>query len=88
MIGILVLTLLALVFGIIITNIDKKLPNNTEEIEKLLPGYNCGACGYKGCAHLAEAISSNPTLYTKCRTLRGDGLIKMKEYIKKTYGVE
>ncbi len=27
-----------------------------EAIEKLLPGINCGACGYPGCAAFAEGI--------------------------------
>ena len=26
------------------------------EVEKRLPGYNCGSCGYAGCRSLAEAI--------------------------------
>ena len=27
-----------------------------EEVEKMLPGYNCGACGYPGCGGFAEGI--------------------------------
>ena len=27
-----------------------------QEIENLLPGANCGACGYPGCSAFAEAI--------------------------------
>jgi electron transport complex protein RnfB len=27
-----------------------------EEIEKMLPGFNCGACGYPGCSGFAEGI--------------------------------
>ena len=26
------------------------------EVEKRLPGYNCGSCGYAGCKAMAEAI--------------------------------
>lgn len=88
MIGILIITTLALLFGIIIVNLEKLFPKNTLEIEKLLPGYNCGACGYKGCAHLAEAISESPQLYNKCRVLKGDGFLKMQKYIQEKYGIE
>ena len=28
-------------------------------IEEMLPGINCGACGYPGCAGFAEAIVEN-----------------------------
>lgn len=27
-----------------------------EDVEEMLPGYNCGACGYPGCAGFAEGI--------------------------------
>ncbi len=87
MIGIIVLVSLAFVFGIIITNLDKSMKDNVADIENLLPGYNCGACGYKGCTDMAEHISKDPSLYTKCRILRGDNLEKMKKYISETYGV-
>jgi electron transport complex protein RnfB len=26
------------------------------KVEEMLPGYNCGACGYPGCSGFAEAI--------------------------------
>lgn len=41
---------------------DKKL----EELEEALPGLNCGACGYAGCASYAEALLENETDLTKC----------------------
>lgn len=27
-----------------------------EQVEAMLPGYNCGACGYPGCSGFAEGI--------------------------------
>lgn len=33
-----------------------KIDENVEKIIKLLPGVNCGGCGYQGCAVYAEAI--------------------------------
>ena len=38
------------------------------EVEKRLPGYNCGSCGYAGCRSMAEAIVSGkePNI-KKCR---------------------
>ena len=56
MIGIIIITLLALIFGIILVNLEKMFYKDTSEVETLLPGYNCGACGYKGCSDLAEKI--------------------------------
>lgn len=88
MIGIIIITLLALIFGIILVNLEKMFPKDTSEIENLLPGYNCGACGYKGCSDLAEKIFEDPELYKKCRVLKGDNLIKMQNYLKEKYGID
>ena len=41
---------------------DKRL----EELEAVLPGLNCGACGYAGCASYAEAVSSEEASLTLC----------------------
>jgi electron transport complex protein RnfB len=51
---------MGLIFGWILAFASKKLavesdPRITEIIE-VLPGANCGACGYPGCSGLAEAI--------------------------------
>ena len=38
------------------------------EVEKRLPGYNCGSCGYAGCRSMAEAIvAGKETNIKKCR---------------------
>lgn len=37
-----------------------------EEINEVLPGTNCGACGYAGCRSLAEAFAANPHLEAYC----------------------
>ncbi|OCL25277.1 RnfABCDGE type electron transport complex subunit B [Orenia metallireducens] len=36
------------------------------EIEKALPGANCGACGYPGCASFAEAVVKGETVCDGC----------------------
>ncbi len=41
---------------------DKRI----EEAENALPGINCGACGYAGCAAYAEAIIENGEELTRC----------------------
>jgi len=33
-----------------------EVDTRVEQITGMLPGYNCGACGYPGCAGLAEAL--------------------------------
>lgn len=38
------------------------------EVEKMLPNYNCGACGYAGCRQMAEnLVSGKETKVSKCK---------------------
>ncbi|MFA6801602.1 MAG: RnfABCDGE type electron transport complex subunit B [Acholeplasmataceae bacterium] len=57
-----VLGALAIVLGIILSLANKYLiveeDPRINDIEKLLPNYNCGACGTPGCHAFAEAIVS------------------------------
>ena len=43
------------------------------EVEKRLPGYNCGSCGYAGCRSMAEAIvAGKEENIKKCRPGKED----------------
>jgi len=42
--------------------IDPKI----EQIQKALPGIDCGACGYAGCSSYAKAVAAKPSLIGKC----------------------
>jgi Na+-translocating ferredoxin:NAD+ oxidoreductase RNF subunit RnfB len=37
-----------------------------QEVEEALPGLNCGACGYAGCAAYAEAVATQDEVLTLC----------------------
>lgn len=66
--------------GIIIYIVYIKMPikvqgiEKTEELSAILPGMNCGACGYPGCFGLAQAIAKDPELIRKapCTVLLQD----------------
>ncbi|MCD6248247.1 MAG: RnfABCDGE type electron transport complex subunit B [Hadesarchaea archaeon] len=57
-----VVGLLGLAFGLGLTYAGKKLAaredDRVERISKLLPGQNCGACGFGGCRDFASALVS------------------------------
>jgi len=61
--SIILLSLLGLVFGIFLAIVSKKFEvkrnQKVEEVLSALPGINCGACGYAGCAAYAEAVVAN-----------------------------
>ncbi len=62
--------ILGLVFGAILAYAAKKLKvvvdPRIEQIEELLPGANCGGCGYAGCAAYAKALVEEDASITAC----------------------
>ena len=56
----LILGSLGLIFGVILAVASKvfyvKTDTRVEDVKKMLPNYNCGACGFAGCSGFAEAI--------------------------------
>ena len=82
---ILSIALIGLIFGVILSiaadkfkvKVDKKL----EKIIELLPGSNCGACGYAGCEAYAEAMSKDPDLFGACRLLSSEGADEIAEIL-------
>ncbi|MDK2934410.1 MAG: H+/Na+-translocating ferredoxin:NAD+ oxidoreductase subunit [Clostridiales bacterium] len=57
-------------FALLLTYTSKKFAvekdTRIEEIEEVLPGANCGACGYPGCSAYAEAIVQDEASITLC----------------------
>ena len=45
-----------------------KEDGRVKEVEKMLPNYNCGACGYAGCHQMAEAlVKGEEVMVSKCK---------------------
>lgn len=84
MIGILIMTFVALLLSILLVFIDafaNGKNQKSEEYLELLPGYNCGACGFGSCKGMSEAMCENVLNYKKCKPLRGEKLKKMEEFL-------
>ena len=57
--GVIYFTLIAFTLSILIVILNTKLNHKNEKeqiISKMLPGYNCGACGYASCSMMAKEI--------------------------------
>ncbi len=88
MIGILFLTFLTFLFGIILVNIDfelNKKDKKTEEIRRFLPGYNCGGCGFASCDEMACKILENVLNYQKCRPLKGEAREALENHLEELH---
>ena len=76
-------TLIAFTLSILIVILNTKLNHKNEKeqiISKMLPGYNCGACGYASCSMMAKEIIKDKKTIEKCR------LVKNKDEILKVVG--
>jgi len=55
---------------------------------RMLPGTNCGACGYPGCLGLAEAMVGGAALPGKCTVMNDDDREDVATYLGIAVGVE
>lgn len=87
LIAILVLGSLGLIFGIGLAIASKKLAVSVdpklEQVQHLLPGSNCGACGNAGCFGFAESLLSGKSTADACRVCSDE----IKEKIAKVMGL-
>ena len=86
--SVLTLGALGLIYGLGLAFASKKfhveIDPKIENINEILPGANCGACGYPGCAAYAEAIVEKGAAINLCAP-GGDDVIK---HIAEIMGME
>lgn len=74
---------LGLIFGAVLAYAAKKfevpVDPKIQQIKELLPGANCGACGYAGCDDLARAINSGEAKASVCSAMSGDKLAEISK---------
>lgn len=83
--AVLVLGCLGFVFGAILSFAAKKfevyVDPKIEATIELLPGANCGGCGYPGCAGFAEAIVKTGAAVTLCPVISGLNRAKIEDLL-------
>ena len=84
--AILIMAGLGLIFGILISLFSTKFKVEEDkrltEINDLLPGANCGACGSAGCHDYAVKIFEKKADQNGCKVIKGEAKEKLKEYIE------
>ncbi|MEA2015744.1 MAG: 4Fe-4S binding protein [Actinomycetota bacterium] len=91
---IIILSSIGIICGILIFLVNRFLPEEpdslrkAEEIEKYLPGANCGACGYPGCFAYAQALAQDKDIFLKspCTTVLQDP--DLLEGLESVLGIE
>ena len=78
---------LGILFGIGLAYASKILEVKKDErvsrIEEVLPGLNCGACGYAGCVSYAEAIVGTDAALTLCSVGGEETAIELARIMEK-----
>ena len=62
--------------------LDEREAKGTE----MLPGYNCGGCGYPGCSGLAAALIGKETDTVSCKPCKADRKKEIVDYLNSTPG--
>ena len=83
----LILGALGLCFGIILAISSKifyvKVDTRIDDVKKMLPNYNCGACGFAGCSGFAEAIvKGEANDLNRCKPGKESNYKQIKEYLE------
>ena len=63
-----------------------QVDERTETDTGMLPGYNCGGCGYPGCSGLAAALVDKELAVISCKPCKAEQKAKIVEYLANTPG--
>ena len=77
MIGVIIITVVAFILSLVLVFIEGAVNTKEDKIRALLPGYNCGGCGYGSCDGMAKALAD--------KTGDIDMITMVKDYLKEKY---
>ena len=83
--GVILVLGLILGLGLAVANkyFEVEEDNRVEEIEFILPSYNCGACGYVSCEEMAKAILEGEVTSAKaCKVISESNAEELRKYCK------
>lgn len=79
--------LFSLLIALFVKYFSVKDDPRKDEVMKLMPGVNCGACGYPGCSGLVDALlSEKETHVKKCKVIKADKANEVVEYLNNSTG--
>jgi Na+-translocating ferredoxin:NAD+ oxidoreductase RNF subunit RnfB len=76
----------ALILGISLVTFAVKMDAREKEVVEMLPGANCGACGYAGCAALAHELTVNPDVPMACPAVKEETIRQIAALLGREMG--
>ena len=80
--------LLGVMLGVASKVFHVELDEREAKVTEMLPGYNCGGCGYPGCSGLAAALIGKETDTVSCKPCKADRKKEIVDYLNSTPGPE
>lgn len=77
---------LGLGLGIADKYLKVEVDKRVEAVTGMLPGYNCGGCGFPGCSGMAEALVDKSMDTILCKPCKADKKAEIIAYLKETPG--
>jgi len=78
--------LLGLMLGIASKVFHVEVDAREAKVTEMLPGYNCGGCGYPGCSGLAAALVGKTADTLTCKPCKPDRRQEIVDYLNSTPG--
>lgn len=78
--------LLALIIGAAAKAFAVETDSRVETVTGMLPGVNCGGCGYAGCSDFAKAIVEGRAVPVQCPVSNAENINRIAEYLGITAG--
>ena len=78
--------LLGVMLGVASKVFHVELDERDAKVTEMLPGYNCGGCGYPGCSGLAAALIGKETDTVSCKPCKADRKKEIVDYLNSTPG--
>ena len=76
--------LMALAIGLVAKFFGAKTDPLAEQLGELMPGANCGGCGFAGCADYANAMAAGKAKPGSCPSMSDETLKKVCELLSTT----
>ena len=78
--------LLGVMLGVASKVFHVEVDEREAKVTEMLPGYNCGGCGYPGCSGLAAALVGKTADTLTCKPCKPDRRKEIVDYLNSTPG--
>ncbi|QBG46534.1 ferredoxin [Verrucomicrobia bacterium S94] len=72
---------LGVIIGIVAKVFAVDIDERIEQVEEMLPGANCGGCGFAGCADFAKGVVAGKATPAGCPVCSPEDVVAISEYL-------